>query len=302
MKLYKVSSFNYLFLLLSIIVQTSYSAQEKRCRDSITKKNIILSSTALGATSLSYFGLYNLWYKKYPQTSFHFFNDLDEWNHMDKMGHVFSSYQVARKSHLFLDKKNIEHPLEKSYFYSLFFMMGIEVLDGFSTEWGFSNYDLISNFIGTGLFYIQEKKFNTQFLKLKFSSHLSPYATCRPTLLGNSFPENIFKDYNGQTYWITFDFNTRIQQKFKIFKYINLALGYSIDGFTGARNNSNLNCVECNNLIRQSQYLLSFDLDLTEIETKNKFLKLFFNTFSIIKFPAPAVLIQNKSQFKWIYF
>jgi hypothetical protein len=251
---------------------------------------------------LSYFGLYNLWYKKYPQTSFHFFNDLDEWNHMDKMGHVFSSYQVARKSHLFLDKKNIEHPLEKSCFYSLFFMMGIEVLDGFSTEWGFSNYDLISNFIGTGLFYIQEKKFNTQFLKLKFSSHLSPYATCRPTLLGNSFQENIFKDYNGQTYWITFDFNTRIQQKFKIFKYINLALGYSIDGFTGARYNPNLNCAECNNLKRQSQYILSFDLDLTEIETKNKFLKLFFNAFSIIKFPTPALLIQSETQFKLLYF
>jgi hypothetical protein len=121
-------------------------------------------------------------------------------------------------------------------------------------------------------------------------------------LLGNNFSERIFKDYNGQTYWITIDLNTKIQEKFKLFKYINLALGYSIDGFTGARNNPNLNCVECNNLIRQSQYLLSFDLDLTEIETKNKFLKLLFNTFSIIKFPAPAVLIQNKSQFKWLYF
>lgn len=302
MKLYKVSSFNFLFLLLAIIIQISYSAQEKKCRDSITKKNIILNATALGATSLSYFGLYNLWYKKYPQTSFHFFNDFEEWNYMDKMGHVFSSYQVARKSHLFLDKKNIEYPLEKSCFYSLFFMLGIEVLDGFSAEWGFSNYDLISNFIGTGLFYIQEKKFNAQFLKLKFSSHLSPYATYRPTLLGNSLSERIFKDYNGQTYWITFDFNTRIQEKFKILKYINLATGYSIDGFTGARYNPNLNCAECNNLKRQSQYIISFDLDLTEIETKNKFLKLFFNTFSIIKFPAPAFLIQSESQFKWLYF
>ena len=302
MKLYKVSSFNFLFLLLAIIIQISYSAQEKKCRDSITKKHIILNATALGATSLSYFGLYNLWYKKYPQTSFHFFNDFEEWNYMDKMGHVFSSYQVARKSHLFLDKKNIEHPLEKSCFYSLFFMLGIEVLDGFSTEWGFSNYDLISNFIGTGLFYVQEKKFNAQFLKLKFSSHLSPYATYRPTLLGNSFSERILKDYNGQTYWITLDFNTRIQEKFKILKSINLALGYSIDGFTGARYNPNLNCAECNNLKRQSQYIISFDLDLTEIETKNKFLKLFFNTFSIIKFPAPAFLIQSESQFKWLYF
>ena len=302
MKLFRVRSFKYLFIIYAIFIQICYSAQENNSRDSTRKKNIILNSTALGATSLSYFGLYKLWYKKYPQTSFHFFNDLEEWNYMDKTGHIFSSYQVARKSHLFLERKNIENPIEKSCFYSLFFMLGIEVLDGFSTEWGFSNYDLISNFIGTGLFYIQEKKFNNQFLKLKFSSHLSPYAIYRPTLLGNNLSERIFKDYNGQTYWITIDLNTKIQEKFKLFKYINLALGYSIDGFTGARNNPNLNCVECNNLIRQSQYLLSFDLDLTEIETKNKFLKLLFNTFSIIKFPAPSLLIQNKSQFKWIYF
>ena len=302
MKLFKIRSFNYLFLLLATFIHIFYSAQENNSRDSTRKKNIILNSTALGSTSFSYFGLYNLWYKKYPQTSFHFFNDLEEWNYMDKTGHIFSSYQVARKSHLFLERKNIENPIEKSCFYSLFFMLGIEVLDGFSTEWGFSNYDLISNFIGTGLFYIQEKKFNNQFLKLKFSSHLSPYATYRPTLLGNNFSERIFKDYNGQTYWITIDLNTKIQEKFKLFKYINIALGYSIDGFTGARNNPNLNCIECNNLIRQSQYLLSFDLDLTEIETKNKFLFFFFNTFLIIKFPAPAVLMQNKSRFKWLDF
>ena len=106
---------------------------------------------------MAYFGLYNLWYKNYPQTSFHFFNDIEEWNYMDKAGHIYSSYQVARKSHLFLDKKNIDNPIEKSCFYSLFFMLGIEVLDGFSREWGFSNYDLLSNFIGTGIFYFQEK-------------------------------------------------------------------------------------------------------------------------------------------------
>ena len=302
MKLFKIRSFNYLFILTILLIQTEFSAQEKTNLDSIRRKNIILNSTAIASTSLSYLGLYNLWYKKYPQSSFHFFNDLEEWNYMDKAGHVFSSYQVARKSHLFLKNKNIENPIEKSCFYSLFFMLGIEVLDGFSTEWGFSNYDLISNFIGSGLFYVQEKKFKKQLLKLKFSSNLSPYAIYRPNLLGNNFSERIFKDYNGQTYWITIDFNTKIQDKYKVFKYINLALGYSIDGFIGARNNPNLNCFECDNLNRQSQYILSFDLDLSEIKTENKFLKLLLNTFSIIKFPAPAILIQNKSQFKWLYF
>ena len=276
--------------------------KKKKRIDSTRKKNIILNSSALGTTTLAYFGLYKLWYKNYPQTSFHFFNDLEEWNYMDKVGHIYSSYQVARKSHLFLVKKKIDDPVEKSCFYSLFFMLGIEVLDGFSKEWGFSNYDLLSNFIGTGIFYFQEKKFERQLLKLKFSSHLSPYAIHRPSLLGDNLSQRIFKDYNGQTYWLIFDFNNKVQEKVKVFKYLNFSLGYSIDGFVGARNNNNLNCSNCNRISRQSQLLLSFDLDLSEIKTKNRILQLLLNSFSIIKFPAPTLIFQNKNEFNWFYF
>ena len=302
MKFFKIRSFNYLFLLFSLLIQISYSAQQKNKRDSTQKKNIILNTTALGATSLSYYGLYDLWYKKYPQTSFHFFNDLEEWNYIDKAGHIYSSYQVARKSHLFLLKKDIENPVEKSCFYSLFFMLGIEVLDGFSKEWGFSNYDLLSNFIGTGIFYFQEKKFKRQLLKLKFSSHLSPYAIYRPSLLGENVSQRIFKDYNGQTYWLTFDLNNKIQERLKVFKYLNFSLGYSIDGFVGARNNNILNCASCNEINRQSQLLLSIDLDLSEIKTKNRALQLLLNSFSIIKFPAPTIILQDHNEFRWFYF
>ena len=302
MKFFKIRSFNHLFLLFSLLIQISYSAQQKNKRDSTKKKNIILNTTALGATSLSYYGLYNLWYKKYPQTSFHFFNDLEEWNYIDKAGHIYSSYQVARKSHLFLVKKDIENPVEKSCFYSLFFMLGIEVLDGFSKEWGFSNYDLLSNFIGTGIFYFKEKKFKRQLLKLKFSSHLSPYAIYRPSLLGENVSQRIFKDYNGQTYWLTFDLNNKIQERLKVFKYLNFSLGYSIDGFVGARNNNILNCADCNEINRQSQLLLSIDLDLSEIKTKNRALQLLLNSFSIIKFPAPTIILQDHNEFRWFYF
>ena len=302
MKFFKIRSFNYLFLLFSLLIQISYSAQKKNKRDSTKKKNIILNTTALAVTSLSYYGLYNLWYKKYPQTSFHFFNDLEEWNYIDKAGHIYSSYQLARKSHLFLVKKDIENPVEKSCFYSLFFMLGIEVLDGFSKEWGFSNYDLLSNFIGTGIFYFQEKKFKRQLLKLKFSSHLSPYAIYRPSLLGENVSQRIFKDYNGQTYWLTFDLNNKIQERLKVFKYLNFSLGYSIDGFVGARNNNIVNCANCNEINRQSQLLLSIDLDLSEIKTKNRALQLLLNSFSIIKFPAPTIILQDHNEFRWFYF
>ena len=134
MKTIKIRIFNLFLVFVILLFQSYLYSQENTIKDSTNKKNLILNSTVLGTTSLAYYGLYELWYKKYPQTSFHFFNDLEEWNYMDKAGHIYSSYQVARKSHLFLEKRNIENSIEKSCFYSLFFMLGIEVLDGFSAE------------------------------------------------------------------------------------------------------------------------------------------------------------------------
>ena len=302
MKLFRIRSSNIFFQLVFITFFNSSFAQEKYRIDSTRKNNIILNSSTLGATSLTYFGLYQLWYKEYPQSSFHFFNDLEEWNYMDKVGHVYSSYQISRKSHLFLKNKGINKPLEKGVIYSLTYMIGIEFLDGFSEQWGFSNYDLLSNFLGTGIYFIQEKKYGKQFIKFKFSSHQSKYAALRPGLLGSNKLQSIFKDYNGQTYWITFDFNNKLQYNNKVLKYLDLSVGYSIDGFVGARNNDVSNCVTCNEIKRQSQLLLSVDLDLSTIKTKNRFLKLILNSFSIIKFPAPTLILQDQSKFKWLYF
>src|SRR5690348_7557393 len=38
--------------------------------------------------------LYTQWYKDYPQSSFHFFNDNGEWNQMDKFAHMWDAYSV----------------------------------------------------------------------------------------------------------------------------------------------------------------------------------------------------------------
>ena len=120
--------------------------------------------------------------------------------------------------------------------------------------------------------------------------------------MGKNISQRIFKDYNGQTYWLTFDFNNKIQEKVKIFKYLNFSLGYSIDGFVGARNNNVPNCSECNEITRQSQLLFSVDLDLSEIHTKNSMLELLLNSFSVIKFPAPTLILQDHNEFRWLYF
>jgi hypothetical protein len=37
----------------------------------------------------------------------------------------------------------------------------------------------------------------------KFSFHTTQYAQYRPNVLGSSLAEQILKDYNGQTYWLS---------------------------------------------------------------------------------------------------
>lgn len=58
-----------------------------------TQRNWLITQGVIYAGSMA--ELYYLWYKDYPQTNFHFFNDNSEWLQMDKMGHFFSSYYLS---------------------------------------------------------------------------------------------------------------------------------------------------------------------------------------------------------------
>src|SRR6201996_120450 len=40
-------------------------------------------------------GLNYLWYKKFPHSRFHYFNDNDEWLNMDKVGYATTAYNIA---------------------------------------------------------------------------------------------------------------------------------------------------------------------------------------------------------------
>ena len=57
----------------------------------IAATNIIGYGAALG-------GLYAAWYKNYPQTNFHTFNDMPEWKGMDKIGHAYGVYAESLAS------------------------------------------------------------------------------------------------------------------------------------------------------------------------------------------------------------
>ena len=259
---------------------------------------IIVFESIAAVTSLS--GLYVLWYADYPQSSFHFINDNKEWLQMDKICHATAAYNISKTSYDFLRWPGVErnNAAWLGGATGFTYLAVVELLDGFSAEWGASLGDLAANTLGSAAFVGQQLAWDEQRILLKWSYHKSQYAQYRPNILGRNFPERILKDYNGQTCWLSVNVHSFLPDDSKFPKWINLALGYSADGMLGGNSNpSEIDGITLPSFERTRQYFLSFDLDLTRIETRSKALNMIFNFIGILKIPFPA--IEYNSRNKW---
>jgi uncharacterized protein YfiM (DUF2279 family) len=273
--------------------------------DSLNKKRqntVIISETILVSGTL--IGLNQLWYADYPRSSFHFINDNSEWLQMDKAGHLFSSYHIGRAGSEMLRWSGASKQKQLIYGAGLgfAFLTAVEVLDGFSSQWGASMGDVVANASGTALYVSQELIWNEQRITPKFSFHTTQYASYRPDVLGNTITEQILKDYNGQTYWLSVNLYS-FSKGSKIPKWLNLALGYGAEGMiTGNKQNETLFLTP--NTQRFRQFYLSFDIDLTKIKTKSHLLKTIFSVLNTVKIPAPTVEYSPHSGFQFyaLYF
>jgi len=83
-------------------------------------------------------GLYSAWYKDYPQTHFHTFNDSREWLQVDKVGHLYSAYIASRGSMEMWRWTGIERKkrIWIGGMSGAVYLTVIETLDGFSSNWG----------------------------------------------------------------------------------------------------------------------------------------------------------------------
>jgi len=265
------------------------------------KRQRICYAVGLGGTALAHLGLSQLWYKDYPKSKFHFFNDNKEWLQMDKCGHAFSSYYLGLTG--IEAAKWAGVPKNKQWKWALFgsiFQDPIEIWDGFSAGWGSSAGDLAANTFGTILSAGQHALWQEQKIKLKFSYHPTQFAEIRPNVLGKTWNEQLLKDYNGQTYWLTYS-------PIKKTKWIGFAIGYSASGMVGGEDNiwtdKNYFVQDYSHIQRYRQYYLSLDIDLTQIKTKSTTLKTLFFLANCIKLPAPALeFSRNRLRGYWLYF
>jgi len=293
--------------------------------------------TGIGTGSLVYgvsmVGLYKVWYADYPVGKFHTFNDLREWNQMDKMGHWLMSYNESRW--LFGIAKWTGMRSRKAAWAGFvggqLIQSSLETFDGFSEQWGWSWSDVGFNVLGSGLFLAQELSWHEQRICMKMSAMPARYAKepifpvnpqgsqittslqKRADELYGTGPVNLFlKNYNTLVVWASVNPRSFLGEKASWCpRWLNLALGMGADNIFGGFGyewQQDKSCVgnDCltyrldpQRFPRTRQFFLSPDVDLTRIPVKGRFWKALLYTANIFKIPAPALEWNNRGDVRW---
>jgi hypothetical protein len=261
-----------------------------------------------GLTAAGYGGsfafLSQAWYKDYPKTGFHTFNDAGEWNQVDKIGHAWTAYHTSRMTTDMWRWAGVSR--NKAMWMgtgsSLLYMLSIEYLDGHSAEWGWSWADVGANFFGASLFVSQEALWKEQRIGLKFSSSLKKYKQDdleqrADDLFGRSFQGRLLKDYNAQTYWLSANLKSFLPHS-NLPAWLNIAVGYGVENLFGgyenmARDKNGILTFDRRDIKRYRQWYLAPDVDFTKIKTNSKVLRTLFSAMNLLKFPAPALELSN---------
>ena len=270
-------------------------------------------------------GLYQAWYKDYDLTGFHTFNDLGEWENMDKAGHFFTAYIESNLS--FQGARWTGLDRRRSTYLAagvgMLLQGTIEVMDGFSEKWGFSWYDIGFNTMGVSLFVGQELAWKEQRLLMKVSSTRPSYPSLLvypvgggepmnvqqrvEELYGTTYGESFIKDYNGQAIWLSANLKSFLHDEGPSWlpSWLNLAVGYGAQNMLGGFNNEwegpngEMYILDRQAFPRYRQFYLSLDADLSRIPTQKRGLRFLLGALNWIKIPAPVLEVNTLGKVKF---
>jgi len=177
---------------------------------------------------------------------------------------------------------------------------------------------MAANAAGTSLFMGQEFLWDEQRISLKYSfepvDYLNdPFVQERVDELYGSGIGRLLEDYNAQTYWLSVNPSSFMDDSSTFPKWLNFAAGSSGADMLGGRFNywcddMDISPEDCplnrridfsNDVQRYRQYYLSVDLDLSQIETRSKLLKTLLGAMNAIKVPAPTLEFDSRGD---VYF
>jgi hypothetical protein len=264
------------------------------------KRSITVSATTLGGYGLAYVGMAYAWYRDFPLTQFHFFNDNDEWAQIDKFGHFLGGYQGGRGMIALFKWSGLNR--KKSALYGGLIgglaMVPVELLDGLAAKWGASWGDIVADVTGGALAFGNEMLWSEQRIQAKISYHPTGYADARPDLFGDKYTKYM-KDYNGHTGWLSLRVHSFLPEgNFKNHypRWLNIAVGYGANGLLGGYHMGNDAAIRDR---EYRQYYLSPDIDLSAIKTKSGALKFVLAILNCVHLPSPALEYNSKHGLRW---
>ncbi len=288
-------------LLLNTSLTAAGNSENYNNQSEIDRNRLLIAGSSMAAGYTTTFILLDYaWYRNYPRSSFHFHNDNADWLQMDKMGHVTSTYYLSGLSYKVFKWTGMSNRQANLWgsISSWVAISTIEVFDGFSAEWGASYGDIIANTIGALTFAGQQATWKEQRIKFKYSYHRSGLDKYRPDLLGSSLAENMLKDYNAHTHWLSFNISSFGDRNSAIPSWLNIAVGYGAYGMLGSTGNPDYyNGEPLPHFERTRHFYISPDIDWSRINTNSVFLQSFFSVFDFFKMPAPAIEYNKKQGF-----
>ena len=241
--------------------------------------------------------LYAAWYQGQSAQGFQFFDDAPQWKQVDKMGHFYSSFHLSQISAGAFARAGLASGRVHVYgsVVGWLMLLPVEVFDGFSQAYGFSWSDLIANTAGSAFLLGQQALWHEVRLHPKFSFHRTALASERPNTLGSNLAEEVLKDYNGQTYWLSVDLHSFLKRRYPRFpRWLNVAVGYGAHQMVHARDMTN----QAAGFTAYREFYLSLDLDLHAYrKPPTTFGHRLWNgllyTINLIHLPAPTLSYQT---------
>lgn len=256
----------------------------------INKRRLtVFATTGVVAYTGTMVALSHIWFSGLDREPFHFFNDAAEWKQVDKVGHFYSSFYLSAGTYEGLRWSNVSE--KKSMIIGsltgFLVLSSVEWFDGRSAGYGASLSDLVADFGGSAFYLGQKAAWGEIRLRPKFSFHFTDFAAQRPALLGSGY-EEIIKDYNGQTYWISWNPHSLLRME-SWPKWLNIAVGYGAQNMISARDESN----RAAGLHPIRQYYLSLDINADELRVRSKALRAILSVTRLIKIPAPTIELSS---------
>jgi len=298
-----------IFSIILLIPFFCLAQSDSTSSSHLSKKQKTNRQIFIGAVNVVGYGgsliiLSNTWYKNYPHSSFHTFNDAGEWLQVDKFGHGWTAYNTGRLSAAMWRWSGLSQKQSAIIggLSGAVYLTVIEFLDAHSEQWGWSWGDMAANLFGSGLFISQQVGWEEQRIQFKFSFHRKSYSDSvlnerSDDLFGSSLAERMLKDYNGQTYWLSANLRAFFPGS-NIPPWLNVAIGYGADGMFGGYHNVWIDeetglPVNRTDIKRYRQWFLAPDVNFSKIKTNSKGMKLLFGILDAFKFPTPSLELSN---------